>query len=448
MRFLRLPALALAFLALPAFAATTLTGTVMNGTNNKPSSGDTVTLIRLAQGMQEATHTTTDSKGRYTLDVPDEGIHLVRVTHQGANYFKPAPPGTTSVDIDVYEVGTTVKGVTLEADVMRVQSEPDGKSLRIVQHFFLKNESTPPKTLHSDKTFDFTLPEGAIVAGAAAQGPGGMTVQSQPVPLPTKNHYTFDFAIRPAGSPGAPSQTQFQVSYTVPYSGSLKITPITAMAAENVVVMMPKSMKFDGGSTPWVSVTEEVDAQTYVARNVAAGASSSFTVSGLGELPRQTSTSADASQQDQGNGPPTGTPPTGADPNAAAGSNTGGSPSATDTRPGGGLGQPIDTPDPLSKYKWWIIAGIALLLAGGGGFLLSRPQNAPVPTAVAVPAETDVTKSATPVAPSTLLSVLRDELFTLETDRLTGKISDEQYAKVKPALEVVLQNALERSKSV
>ena len=47
-------------------------------------SGDTVTLIRLAQGMQEATHTTTDSKGHYSLDVPDEGIHLVRVTHEGA----------------------------------------------------------------------------------------------------------------------------------------------------------------------------------------------------------------------------------------------------------------------------------------------------------------------------------------------------------------------------
>ena len=433
MRHLRLFLLALLALPVSALAASTLTGTVTNGTTSKPSGGDTVTLIRLAQGMQEATHTTTDSKGHYSLDVPDDGIHLVRVTHEGANYFKPAPPGTTNVDIDVYAVAAKVPGVTLEADVMRVQSEPDGKSLRIVQHFFLKNESTPPKTQFSDATFDFTLPDGATVEGAAAQGPGGMTVQSQPVPLKAKNHYSFNFAVRPGG------QTQFQVSYKVPYSGTLKLSPTTAMKADNVVVMLPKAMKFDGGNTPWVSVTEETDAQTYVARNIAANDASVFTVSGQGQLPRQTTTAGDASQQDQGNGPPTGTPATGADPNADAGSNT------SPTRPGGGLGNPIDTPDPLSKYKWWIISGILLALAGGAGFLLSRPA------AVAVagqPANAPDTPAASPHAqPASVLSALRDELFTLESDRLTGRITQEQYDRVKPALEIVLGNVLQRGAS-
>ena len=433
--FLRAAALCLT-LPLSSFAATTLTGTVTNGTTSKPSSGDTVTLIRLAQGMQEATHTTTDSKGHYSLDVPDEGIHLVRVTHEGANYFKPAPPGTQNVDIDVYAVAAKVPGVTLEADVMRVQSEPDGKSLRVVQHFFLKNESTPPKTQFSDATFDFTLPEGATVEGAAAQGPGGMTVQSQPVPLKAKNHYTFNFAVRPGG------QTQFQVSYKVPYSGSLKLTPTTVMKADNMVVMLPKAMKFDGGSTPWVSVTEETDAQTYVARNIAANDAAAFSVSGQGQLPRQTTTAGDASQQDQGNGPPTGTPATGADPNADPGSNT----TAT-KRPGGGLGAPIDTPDPLTKYKYWIIAGILLALAGGAGFLLSRPQEAtPAATSAAVTSNpaASTTVAAASTGSTSLLHALRDELFTLESDRLTGRITPEQYARVKPALEIVLQNALER----
>ena len=170
MRLLRLLLSAALALPLSALAASTLTGAVTNGTTSKPSSGDTVTLIRLAQGMQEATHTTTDGKGHYSLDVPDEGIHLVRVTHEGANYFKPAPPGTTNVDIDVYAVAAKVPGVTLEADVMRVQSEPDGKSLRVVQHFFLKNESTPPKTQFSDATFDFMLPDGATVEGRGGAG--------------------------------------------------------------------------------------------------------------------------------------------------------------------------------------------------------------------------------------------------------------------------------------
>lgn len=440
MRSLRLTALT-ALLALPfsAFAASSLTGTITNGTTNKPSAGDTVTLIRLAQGMQEATHTTSDSKGHYELVVPDEGIHLVRVTHEGANYFKPAPPGTTNLDIDVYAVAAKVPGVKLEADVMRVQTEPDGKSLRVVQHFFLKNDSTPPKTQFSDATFDFTLPDGAAVEGAAAQGPGGMTVQSQPVPLPKKGHYTFNFAVRPGG------QTQFQVSYRVPYNGSLKLTPTTAMAADNVIVMMPKSMKFEGGKTPWAPVQDEVDAQTFVARNIAAGDAAELTLSGQGQLPR-TTTTADATGQGDGTSP-AGVAPT-AEANANGAANDAAGAAAAPGKPGGGLGTPIDTPDPLSKYKWWIIAGIGLLLAGGAGFLLSRPQNA-----VAVAADPDVTPTGTTTAiaaavphSTSLLNVLRDELFTLESDKLTGKITEEQYARVKPALEIVLQNALQRNK--
>lgn len=434
MRHFQLKALA-ALLALPfsAFAASTITGTVTNGTINKPSAGDTVTLIRLAQGMQEATHTTSDAKGHFSLDVPDEGIHLVRVTHEGANYFKPAPPGTTSVDIDVYSVAAKVPGVRLEADVMRLQTDTENKNLRIVQHFFLKNESTPPKTQFSpEATFDFTLPDGAVIEGGAAQGPGGMTVQSQPMPLAKKGHYSFNFAIRPGG------QTQFQVSYHVPYSGNMKLTPTTVMPADNVIVMMPKQMKFDGGSTPWAPIQDEVDAQTFVARNLAAGDVAEFTVSGNGQLPKPTDTTDGSPAQPGAAGAPQG--PMQAQPTG---------PSAE--KPGGGLGNPIDTPDPLSKYKWWIIAGVGLLLAAGAGFLLSRPQNTPAtattPDAASGPTTASVVPSHANVAPANLLSVLRDELFQLESDKLTGKITEEQYARVKPALEIVLQNALERQKN-
>ena len=117
---------------LPALAATPITGTVTNRTTGKPSAGDVVTLIQLAQGMQESTHTTTDARGHYSLDVPDDGLHLVRVTHDKANYFGPAPAGTTTVDVDVFNAAPHVAGVTTEADVMRVQTDPGGTNLNIV----------------------------------------------------------------------------------------------------------------------------------------------------------------------------------------------------------------------------------------------------------------------------------------------------------------------------
>ncbi len=78
-----------------AASANTLTGTVTNGTTNKPSAGDDVILIKLAQGMEEAGHTKTDATGKFNLTIEDDGQpHLVRVIHQDVTYHEMAPPGT------------------------------------------------------------------------------------------------------------------------------------------------------------------------------------------------------------------------------------------------------------------------------------------------------------------------------------------------------------------
>ena len=66
-----------------AFAAT-ITGTVTNGTTHTPAAGDTVTLIGLDQRMQELAKTTTDGQGRFSINAPDPGMHLIRIDHQGA----------------------------------------------------------------------------------------------------------------------------------------------------------------------------------------------------------------------------------------------------------------------------------------------------------------------------------------------------------------------------
>ena len=48
----------------------------------------------------------------------------------------------------------------------------------------------------------------------------------------------------------------------------------------------------------------------------------------------------------------------------------------TESRPGGGLGPPIDAPDPLQKYRWWILGSFAAALIVGGIFIASRQQAA------------------------------------------------------------------------
>jgi len=413
-RILRL--LALLTLSTTAFA-TTITGVVTNRTTGKPSAGDTVVLLRLAQGMQEIAHTTTDARGRYSIDVPAEGFHLLRVSHDNATYFGQIPPNATTVDIDVYSAAAHVKGVTTEAVVLRLQTDAPGQNLRVVENFFVKNDSAPPTTQFSAEPFDFYLPEGAVIEGAAALGPGGNPLKVSPVPLAEKNKFTYLFPIRPG-------ETRFQVSYHLPYSGHIDFPNKLTGPTGTVAIMLPKSITFTPATgSPLGAVNDDVNAQTFVAQNVSADQPVGFTLSGKGELPRDPQS-------------PTGSP-------SAPAQSSDAPVAATDnTAPGKGLDNPLDPNgdrEPLSKYKWWILGGLALLLAAAAGVLLRKPTT---------PAITPSTPTTPATQNAQLLHVLKEELFALETDRLQSRISDTDYAEQKAALELILRRALNRTPSV
>lgn len=425
-----LASLGITIALLSAFAAAqSVTGTVTNKTNNKPSGNDDVVLLQLAQGMQELARTKTDSRGRFTIEVPGQGLHLLRVTHDKANYFQPVQPGTDTVNIDVYSAAPQVAGVTLDADVMRIETNAAGNSLRVVEHFFVKNNSTPPKTLMSDHPFQLFLPAGATLEGSAAKSPGGMAVQQGLVPETEPNKFTILFPIRPG-------ETEFQVTYQIPYSPDKGYTfqPRPVMATDNLVLMLPKAMTYKPGqSAPYAPVgDEEVGAQTYVARNAQPSQPLSFTLTGSGQLPRDSA-------------PGAGTPAAGAQPVGAQGAGGQGAPTSgqppssaasdpsTDTRPGGGIGVPVDKDaerDPWTKYRWWIIAALGFIFAAAAGFMLKAPSN---PAAGKVP-----------TGPDGVLQVMRDELFAVETDRLSGKLTEAEYLELKSAFDIVLKRTLSR----
>ena len=397
-----------------AAQAATVTGVVTNKTTNKPDAGDPVVLISFSQGMQEAARTKTDARGHFSIDVPDNNVHLLRVDHQKAAYFEPLRPGTTHVDITVYDVGEKVAGVTTEADVMRVEAGPQG--LRVVQNYFVKNASSPPRTQFGMKAYEVYLPPDAKIEAAAAAGPQGMPVSSSPMAQKDAGHYAFVFPVRPG-------ESRFQLTYTLPYSGSFEFTPRVALPTENLAVMLPKSMSFKDAGSTFVPADVEDNAQTFLAKNVLPSQKVSFTVSGTGTMPTQ----SQQASGDQGN---------------ASG---GGTVSAeNDNRPGGGLGDPIDTPDPLQKYKYWILSGLALLLVIAAGFFLrARPAEA-VAGGASVPSPLLPTPMPSTAGSGSLLDTLKNELFVLETERLEGKLTDAEYAEQKAALEQVLKRALKR----
>ncbi|HUY82163.1 MAG TPA: hypothetical protein VMU92_10615 [Acidobacteriaceae bacterium] len=397
-----------------AAQAATVSGNVVNKTTNKPAVGDKVILIALQSGMQDLAQTTTDAQGHFSINVPDNSMHLIRVDHQKAAYYAPLTPGMTHVNVTVYDVGAKIPGITTEADVMRVQSGAQG--LQVVQNYFVKNASNPPRTQFSAHAYDVYLPPGAKIDAAAAMGPGGMPVSSSPMPQ-GKGLYSFVFPLRPG-------ETRFQLSYTVPYNGSYKFLPRVAMPTENLAVMLPKSMSFKGVDA-FQSANVDDSVQTYLAKNVQPSQALAFTVSGTGQMPRDSAQSSATAQDNNGSGQAS---------------------TAAADRPGIGLENPIDTPDPLQKYKYWILSGLALLLVVAAAFFLRAGPSEVAAGAGGAPVPSPLVPTPAGGNTGLLMAGLKDELFALETERLEGKLTESEYAEQKAALEQVLKRALGRKK--
>ncbi|MFI5090728.1 MAG: carboxypeptidase regulatory-like domain-containing protein [Terriglobales bacterium] len=425
-----------ALLALGALStATNLKGTVKNGTTGKPAAGDDVVLLDMSQGMQEAGRTKSDAQGRFSFNYQETGgPHMVRVLHQGVNYFPQGgviPPGTSTAEVTVYEAAAKVPGIGLTVDMMRAQSE--GSNLQVTELWVVKNPSSPPRTQMSDNAFEVMLPADAQVDSSMASGPGGQPVSSAPVPQAEKGKYAFIFPVRPG-------ETRFQVNYHLPYSGTIKIGPRPLYATDHVVIMLPKSMQFAGGGAGYQTMSGgDPDANIQVITNVNPGQDLSFSLSGTGTIQEGQQTAT-----------------------AGGGGGQGGGMAQRRGGPGGGLGTPEETPDPLHRYRGFILGGLAVALALGVFYVVTRPKPgiavsnavppqpaAAIKRAAASPSRVDVppVAEAPPRNGDRLLDALKEELFQLEMERHQGRISAEEYETAKAALDTTLARAAKRASS-
>ncbi len=263
-------------------AAQTLTGTVKNSTTGKPAAGDDVVLLSLTQGMEESARTQTDAKGNFTLKLDDaQSPHLVRAIHQGVTYHRMAPPGTTSVEIEVFDAGKKIDGISVVADIMRIQAAQG--QLEIVREFGVQNSSKPPRTQMDERNLEFYIPDGAqlIPDSATATTENGNPLKTAPVPEGEKNRYSFIFPLRPG-------LTRFEVAYQMPYTGSANLDPKSQYPLDHFVVMTPKAMQFTAAATAagykLINYPSEPDASVQVASNFKPGQNLAFKVSGEGTL--------------------------------------------------------------------------------------------------------------------------------------------------------------------
>jgi hypothetical protein len=191
------------------------------------------------------------------------------------------------------------------------------------------------------------------------------------------------------------------------------VNPREIYPLQHFVAIMPRALGFtpnQSGIYQDKQPPDLPDAIAEVASNPGPGQNLAFEISGEGMFPDQNQ-------------------------NASNGS-SGTTSAPANNLPGGGLGRPGEDPDPLDQYRWWLLGGFGIVLAGGAVYTTSR-YKVPSPAVVAAGASG---------ASSTLLDALKEELFQLEIEHKQGQISDPEYAKAKSALDQTLARAIKRKR--
>jgi hypothetical protein len=387
-----------------AASAEPLRGMVRNSTTNKPSVGDEVTLKRIGNGMEDVGKTKTNAKGEFTFNVPPaEQPYVVWIQHQGVTYTQRAVPGGPPILARVFDAAPVIKEISVLERIMVFHTGDQPDILIGEEIFTVDNTSVPPRTLMNEHTLEFYLPEGVTISESNVRTGSGVELKSAVIPQGEKNKYAFKFPIRPG-------KTQFHVVYSLPYSGSLKIDPKSDVAIQMLAIATPDPMKFVPADKSLYQTNNNPQfpgVNFFVAKGVTPQQQTGFEISGAGVMPNEQQASAGRGGQ-----------------------------GAPDNRPGGGMAPPNEMPDPLHSGQWLFLGVLSLFLAAGAVFVFTSNQKAVVATGKSGKAQDRA---------GALMEAMKEEVFQLESDRLQGKISPEDYQTAKAALDKTLQRAVQRS---
>ncbi len=426
---------ALLLLVSAAAQAGTVTGVVHNGTNsNKIAPGVDVLLIQLQGGMSVVANTKTDADGRYHFDNPGigQGPMLIRVVYRGVFFHQPLTPGTSTVDVTIYEPTTNPSAIQVPLRLLVFQ--PNGDKLMVGEEYSITNNSNPPAAyFKQDGNFEFTIPQGGEIDQVSTFGPSGMPVRQGTIDK-GKGRYAISYAFQPG-------QNGVRISYTIPYAGNhAQIRESSTYDAQRVLLVIPPTMQV--ASPGFNAAGTEQGYNVFSKESMKTGVGFDVTVSGTAPPPADASASSPS--QDQVNGRD--------------------STSSPDTT--------VETaPARIGDEKWILLGGLAAIFAVGVGLLLRKPvpeiagTPAPQPTPKSRKAQRAAqsraaqAKSApekpTPVPPlpppvetvrqevNSNLDSLKDTLLRLELRRQAGTITDAEYALERGRAEQLLRDLVQ-----
>jgi hypothetical protein len=228
--------------ALSAFAA--VDGVVINKTVGKPQAGATVTLYKLGQaGMESLESVKSDAQGKFLINQPVSGPHLIQTAYDGVTYNHIIPPGspTSGLSLDVYNSSKRPGA----AHVLRhfVIFQPSGAQMGVSEGFTFQNNGLITYNDPDGGTLKVYVPsaaKGAVQVKATA--PQGMPIDRAAEKTDQPDIYKIDFPIKPG-------ETNFEVSYVVPYSSGEVFEGKTLYKADQPTLLVAPSgitLKGDG----------------------------------------------------------------------------------------------------------------------------------------------------------------------------------------------------------
>ena len=323
--------------------------------------------------------------------------------HQGVNYDQKLAGPSSPLEIAVYDAVPKIPGLAGSMGIAQVES--DGANLKVTEMYAISNVSNPPVTQANRRNFEMSLPATATVDAFQVKRAGGVWVNATPSPLGSKGRYAVDFPLRPG-------DTLFKFVYHLPYQTGAALKVRLAYPVKTFGVVHPPSIVFKSSrSKAFTSpgAIKGLQLEQLVATDLIHDVPS-FELSGVGTAPLR----AQVAQAT--------TPAVRAEPLPAAAVVQPIAAAATGEKPG--------------KELWAVVLTLAAFLAVGVAFVVRRRR-----VRFAALLGEDIQDALSTV------DAIRDELSQLETEKLFGEISPEQYDATKEALRLSLQRATARAQN-
>ena len=185
-----------------AWAQSSVSGQVINGTTGRPAINQKVELLTLGEGMNATRDTFTGTGGRFTFEqvelAPSSPHILLRTIYRGVNYNQSLSSTAEMADpqlLTIYETAPQLADVAVSMPFMVALAH--GNELRIEHQYLLTNDSQPKRTLaNSLSTFEFDTPDSPLDLKVSVLGLGRIPLPQRPL-IRDGGGYRINYPMKP-----------------------------------------------------------------------------------------------------------------------------------------------------------------------------------------------------------------------------------------------------------